>query len=86
MSPNPDHLRVSEARWLALADRIFYDENVPQTILDRARADAPRIHASYPANTETLPGLSVHVHYLDPQPLSAEEAEFFGIDLTEDDQ
>ncbi len=83
-SRNPDLMSVREARWLALADRVFYGEGVSPAILDRARADAPRIKASYPANSETLPGISVYLNWV--KPISAEEAELLGIDLNEDDQ
>ncbi len=85
-SPDPDDLSVKSARWLSLADRVYYDDDVPEAILSRARADAVRIKASYPANTERLPGVSVHLHYLPPMPLSDEDAELFGIDLNEENE
>lgn len=56
---DPEDLTLREARWLAQADRVFHDPDVPAAILDRARADAPRVAGLPPAEPE--PGLSVHV-------------------------
>lgn len=42
-SPDPDDLTLRQARLLAQADRVFHLPGVPETILNRARADAPRI-------------------------------------------
>lgn len=42
-SPDPDALTLRDARLLASADRVIHDAAVPAAILDRARADAPRI-------------------------------------------
>lgn len=42
-SPDPDDLRLRDARALAQAERIFHRPDVPAAILDRARADAVRI-------------------------------------------
>lgn len=56
---DPDDLTLREARWLAQADRVFHDPAVPAAILDRARADAPRIPGA--PSAEPGPGLSVHV-------------------------
>ena len=58
-SADPEDLTLREARWLAQADRVFHDPAVPAAILDRARADAPRISGAMPV--EPGPGLSVHV-------------------------
>ena len=58
-STDPDDLTLREARWLAQADRVFHDPAVPDAILARARADAPRIEGPMPG--EPGPGLSVHV-------------------------
>ena len=58
-SSDPEDLTLREARWLAQADRVFHDPDVPAAILDRARADAPRIAGAMPV--EPGPGLSVHV-------------------------
>lgn len=44
-SPDPDDLTLGQARLLARADRVFHAPGVPPAILDRARADAPRILA-----------------------------------------
>ncbi|WP_404336178.1 NAD(P)-dependent oxidoreductase [Sphingomonas sp. MMS12-HWE2-04] len=42
-SNDPDDLTLREARALALAERVFHRPHVPQAILNRARADAPRV-------------------------------------------
>ncbi|MBV9841656.1 MAG: siroheme synthase [Sphingomonadaceae bacterium] len=42
-SPDPDELTLREARLLATADRVHHSAGVPIAILDRARADAPRV-------------------------------------------
>lgn len=47
-SPDPEDLTLRQARLLGAADRIFHRPNVPTAILDRARADAPRIACSAP--------------------------------------
>ena len=47
-SPDPDDLTLRQARALAQADRIVHDPGIPAAILDRARADAPRIVSSTP--------------------------------------
>jgi len=44
-SADPDDLTLREARWLANADRVVHDANVPVAVLDRARADAVRLRA-----------------------------------------
>ncbi|GAB5488938.1 MAG: hypothetical protein Pars2KO_25080 [Parasphingorhabdus sp.] len=41
-SDDPDDLSLRQARWLAQADQIFATGDVPEAILDRARADAER--------------------------------------------
>ena len=47
-SPDPDDLTLRQARALAQADRILHAPGVPPAILDRARADAPRIVSPTP--------------------------------------
>lgn len=42
-STDPDDLTLRQARALASADRVYHRADVPPAILDRARADAPRI-------------------------------------------
>lgn len=42
VSDDPDDLTLRQARWLARADQIFASGDVPETILERARADAER--------------------------------------------
>ncbi|MEO5494005.1 MAG: NAD(P)-dependent oxidoreductase [Sphingomonas sp.] len=42
-SLDPDDLTLRQARALAQADRVMHAPGVPAAILDRARADAPRI-------------------------------------------
>lgn len=41
-SADPDDLTLRQARWLGQADQIFASEDVPEAVLDRARADAQR--------------------------------------------
>ena len=41
-SADPDDLTLREARWLAQADRLDADADVPDAVLDRARRDAVR--------------------------------------------
>lgn len=45
-STDPDDLTLRQARWLAQADQIFAASDVPNAILDRARADAERFELS----------------------------------------
>lgn len=47
-SADPDDLTLRQARALAQADRVFHAADVPAPILDRARADAPRIVSPAP--------------------------------------
>jgi uroporphyrin-III C-methyltransferase / precorrin-2 dehydrogenase / sirohydrochlorin ferrochelatase len=42
-SDDPDDLTLRELRWLGAADVIAFEPQVPQTVLDRARADAARM-------------------------------------------
>ncbi len=59
-SPDPDDLTLRQARQFADADRVIHMPDVPSAILDRARADAPRIvRPERPVDLE--PGLSVWV-------------------------
>ncbi|MCP1468414.1 uroporphyrin-III C-methyltransferase/precorrin-2 dehydrogenase/sirohydrochlorin ferrochelatase [Sphingobium sp. OAS761] len=44
-SADPDDLTLRDARMLAQADRLYHRPDVPDAILDRARADAVRIIA-----------------------------------------
>ena len=43
-SADPDDLTLRQARLLGRADQIFASDDVPESILDRARADAERFH------------------------------------------
>jgi uroporphyrin-III C-methyltransferase/precorrin-2 dehydrogenase/sirohydrochlorin ferrochelatase len=54
-SPDPDDLTLRQARLLANADRVVRLGDVPAAILDRARADAPRLTAM----PDAAPGLTV---------------------------
>lgn len=45
-STDPDDLTLRQARWLGQADQIFASSDVPEQILDRARADAQRFALS----------------------------------------
>lgn len=58
-SPDPDDLTLREARALAQADRVTHRPDVPNVILDRARADAERQPCKSPPLG--LPGLTVDV-------------------------
>lgn len=59
-SPDPDDLSLRQARAMSQADRVFHHGAVPQAILDRARADAPRI-ACDGAPVDPGPGLSIYL-------------------------
>lgn len=59
-SPDPDDLTLRQARLLAQADRVFHLSAVPDAILNRARADAPRIPCSQPP-ADPGAGLSILV-------------------------
>ena len=58
VSTNPDDLTLRQARALASADRVLHTARVPVAILDRARADAPRILSPEPPR-DRLPGSTV---------------------------
>lgn len=57
-SPDPDDLTLRQARLLAQADRVVHTPDVPPAILDRARADAPRIVSVAPP-VDMAEGLTV---------------------------
>jgi len=57
-SADPDDLTLRQARALAQAERVYHLPDVPTAILDRARADAPRIACTAPPEAPG-PGLSV---------------------------
>ena len=57
-SLDPDMLTLREARLLARADRVVHTPAVPPAILDRARADAPRIVSVAPP-VDMTEGLTV---------------------------
>lgn len=57
-SHDPDDLTLREARLLGRADRVIHDPDIPNAVLDRARADAVRIAASA-APVEEGEGLTV---------------------------
>jgi len=59
-SPDPDDLTLRQARLLAQADRVVHTPDVPTAILDRARADAPRIVSVAPP-VDPAEGLTVFV-------------------------
>ena len=59
-SPDPDALTLRQARALAQADRIYHSDDVPQAILDRARADAARIPSDAMPAVPVV-GLSVYL-------------------------
>jgi uroporphyrin-III C-methyltransferase / precorrin-2 dehydrogenase / sirohydrochlorin ferrochelatase len=47
-SDDPDELTLRQARLLGQAERVFHRPDVPAAILERARADAPRIACPAP--------------------------------------
>lgn len=59
-SSDPDDLTLRQARVLAQADRVLHAPDVPDAILDRARADAPRIVSPVPP-LEPGDGLTVYL-------------------------
>lgn len=59
-SPDPDDLTLRQARLLAQADRVVHTPDIPSAILDRARADAPRIVSVEPP-VDPAEGLTVFV-------------------------
>jgi uroporphyrin-III C-methyltransferase/precorrin-2 dehydrogenase/sirohydrochlorin ferrochelatase len=59
-SSDPDDLTLRQARLLAQADRVVHTPDVPTAILDRARADAPRIVSVAPP-VNPAEGLTVFV-------------------------
>ena len=58
-SPDPDQLTLAEARWLAQADTVVHDPDVPPAILARVRADAARCLPPLPAPTRA--GLTIRI-------------------------
>lgn len=62
LGPDPDDLTFRMARWLAGADRVFHRPEVPKALLDRARADAPRIACDAPPRDPGR-GLSIDVAF-----------------------
>jgi uroporphyrin-III C-methyltransferase/precorrin-2 dehydrogenase/sirohydrochlorin ferrochelatase len=59
-SSDPDYLTLRQARLLARADRVVHAPDVPTAILDRARADAPRIVSIAPP-IDMAEGLTVYL-------------------------
>jgi uroporphyrin-III C-methyltransferase/precorrin-2 dehydrogenase/sirohydrochlorin ferrochelatase len=62
-SGDPDDLSLRQARALAGAARIFHRGDVPETILNRARADAVRIRCEAPP-AEPGDGLSIDLEMI----------------------
>jgi uroporphyrin-III C-methyltransferase / precorrin-2 dehydrogenase / sirohydrochlorin ferrochelatase len=60
VSPDPDALTLEQARLLAAADRVFHRPDVPDAILNRARADAERIACVAPPG-DAGDGLSLDI-------------------------
>ncbi|WP_340317549.1 precorrin-2 dehydrogenase/sirohydrochlorin ferrochelatase family protein [Rhizorhabdus argentea] len=58
LSADPDDLTLGQARLLGQADRVFHRADVPDAILDRARADALRVSCPV-APAMPGPGLSI---------------------------
>jgi uroporphyrin-III C-methyltransferase/precorrin-2 dehydrogenase/sirohydrochlorin ferrochelatase len=59
-SADPDDLTLRQARWLGQADQIFASSDVPEQILDRARADAQRFALSLWDEQPTM-GLALRI-------------------------
>ncbi|WP_240320799.1 precorrin-2 dehydrogenase/sirohydrochlorin ferrochelatase family protein [Sphingomonas crusticola] len=59
VSGDPEALTLRAARLLGLADHVYHDRQVPNAILDRARADAERVVGEPPAAPP--PGLTLHL-------------------------
>jgi len=64
-SLDADDLTLRAARLLGQADRAYHKENVPVAILDRIRADAPRIAAQTPPE-KTESGLTLWLEMAQP--------------------
>ena len=60
-SLDPDDLTLRQARWLANADRVLHRPDVSAAILDRARADAPRIAVAGEWPQDAGDGLTVRI-------------------------
>ena len=60
-SVDPDDLTLREARWLAGADLVAHEKDVPSRLLDRARADAARVLVAEGEVPRPAPGLTVIV-------------------------
>ena len=56
-SDDPEELTLRQARLLGMADRVLHDPEIPEAVLDRARADAVR--RELPFSEETSEGLTV---------------------------
>ena len=59
-SDDPDDLTLRQARWLAQADQVIAGADVPEEILNRARADAERSILS-PWDERPVEGLVVRI-------------------------
>jgi uroporphyrin-III C-methyltransferase / precorrin-2 dehydrogenase / sirohydrochlorin ferrochelatase len=59
LSENPDDLTLLTARLLGEADHVFHDADMPDAILNRARADAVRVEG--PPPTVTPGGLTLYL-------------------------
>lgn len=62
LSSDPDDLTLRTARLLGEADHIFHDAEVPQEILNRARADAVRYNTAPPENLPAGLSLYLKIH------------------------
>lgn len=58
-SADPEDLTLREARWLGTADVIAFEDGVPDTVLDRARADAARVRLTAGQPAPAIAGLVV---------------------------
>jgi uroporphyrin-III C-methyltransferase/precorrin-2 dehydrogenase/sirohydrochlorin ferrochelatase len=60
-SPDPEDLTLREMRWLGAADLIVHEPGVAPDVLDRARADAPRIPIAAGGRAPAATGLVVTI-------------------------
>lgn len=60
---DPDDLTLREARLLGQADAVYHTQDVPEDILERARADAPRVCCAEPPMHKSGVFLTFSAHH-----------------------
>lgn len=60
---DPDDLTFRQARAMGSADTVVHEPEVPDAILDRARADAPRVRIEKGGAAPALPGFTVVMRF-----------------------